>query len=75
MLGAPERGKVMTHLTNVVSTVKTTTGDTKLVTLDLGTQNLGDGSIPSGCDWHPSLAEHERMAGILEQQLSTNLGW
>ena len=65
-----------THLTNVVAAVQAATGDDKLVTFDMGTQNLGaDGSIPSGCDWHPSAAEHERMAGILQQQLSTKLGW
>ena len=54
----------------------TPVGDEKLVTFDMGTQNLGaDGKVPTGCDWHPSAADHERMAGILEQQLSTNLGW
>ncbi len=76
MLGEPALSQVKTHLTNVVATVESATGDTKLVTFDMGTQNLGaDGSVPSGCDWHPSAAEHERMAGILKEQLSANLGW
>lgn len=76
MLGEPELSQVKAHLESVVAEVESTTFDTKLVTFDMGTQNLGaDGSVPTGCDWHPSAADHERMAGILEEQLSENLGW
>lgn len=76
MTGEPELTEVKTRLSNVVSSVQEATGDEKLLTFDLGTQNLGaDGSIPSGCDWHPNVADHERMAGILESQLSAALGW
>jgi hypothetical protein len=75
MLGEPELTEVKTRLASVVAAVSAT-GDDKLVTFDFGTQDLGsDGSIPSGCDWHPSQDEHERMAGILQQQLATKLGW
>ncbi len=76
MLGAPELAQVNARLASVIQAVSNATGDDKLVTFDFGTQNLGpDGSIPSGCDWHPSKDEHERMAGILQQQLATKLGW
>ncbi|MGB8298288.1 MAG: SGNH/GDSL hydrolase family protein [Polyangia bacterium] len=75
MLGDPALSQVKARLANVVAAV-TATGDQKLVTFDLGTQNMGaDGSVPTGCDWHPNVADHLRMAGILQQQLSAKLGW
>ena len=76
MTGEPALTQVKTRLSNVIAAVTAATGDQKLAALDLGNQNLGpDGSIPSGCDWHPSVADHQRMAGILKQQLSAKLGW
>jgi lysophospholipase L1-like esterase len=76
MTGEPELTEVKTRLANVVSAVEASTGDSKLVTFDLGTQDLGaDGSIPTGCDWHPNVADHERMAAILQGQLASSLGW
>lgn len=75
MLGEPALSQVKTHLANVVAALAVT-GDQKLATFDLGTQNMGaDGSVPTGCDWHPNLADHLRMAGILQLQLSAKLGW
>lgn len=72
MLGASELSQVKTRLANVKSAVN----DDKVIVFDYGTQNLGsNGEIPSGCDWHPSRDEHNRMAGILQQQLATTLGW
>jgi lysophospholipase L1-like esterase len=51
-------------------------GDRKVISFDLGIQNLGDDSmIPTGCSWHPSAAEHRRMASILRKQLAAKLGW
>ena len=76
MTGEPGLTQVKTHLANVIATVSANTGDQKLATFDFGVQNLGsDGSVPSGCDWHPSATEHKRMAIILQQQLSSKLGW
>jgi len=76
MLNDTQVAQVDTRLANVVSTVQTNTGDTKLITFDLGVQNLGtNGEIPSGCDWHPSVTEHARMAGILQAKLTEKLGW
>ena len=75
MLSDPALSQVKTRLANVVAAF-TATGDQKLATFDLGTQNMGaDGSVPTGCDWHPHVADHLRMAGILQLQLSAKLGW
>ena len=72
MLGDPGLGIIKGHLANVVAAVN----DPKVVTFDLGTQNMGwDGSVPTGCDWHPSAADHARMSEILKTQLQTHLGW
>jgi lysophospholipase L1-like esterase len=76
MLNNPELSQAKTRLTNVVTDVSASTGDDKLVTFDFGIQDVGaDGSVPTGCDWHPNVAEHARLAGILKQQLSAKLGW
>ena len=75
MVGEPGLTQVKTHLAIVVAALAAT-GDKKLLTFDLGVQNMGsDGSVPTGCDWHPNVADHQRMAGILQQQLSAKLGW
>ena len=75
MTSDPALGQVKTRLSNVVAALAAT-GDQKLATFDLGVQNMGsDGSVPTGCDWHPNVADHQRMAGILQQQLSSKLGW
>ncbi len=72
MTGDPQLTQVKTRLGNVI----TASGDQKLATFDFGTQNMGsDGTVPTGCDWHPNVADHQRMAGILKQQLSAKLGW
>ncbi len=47
-------------------------GDTNIAFLDFPTQQDSDGY---GADWHPSLATHRRMAGILETALQHDLGW
>jgi len=76
MVDEPGLSQIKTRLANVVATVKASSGDQKLVTFDLGVQNMGaDGSVPTGCDWHPNVADHQRMAIILQQQLSLRLGW
>jgi hypothetical protein len=72
MLGQPNLGIIDGHLANVVATLR----DPKVVTFDLGQQDLGwDGSVPTGCDWHPSVTDHARMAEIVKAQLRAKLGW
>jgi lysophospholipase L1-like esterase len=75
MLGKEPRDQVNARLAAVVA-ARHAAGDDKLTTFDLGTQDLGpDGTLPTGCDWHPSAADHQRTALILEQQLASRLGW
>ncbi len=72
MLGGSELATINTHLANVVAAL----GDPKVVAFDLGTQNMGaNGEIPTGCDWHPNVADHARMAAIIRARLQTHLGW
>ncbi len=75
MLNEPELSQVTTHLDSIVTQVQAN-GDQQISAFDFGAQDLGpDGSIPSGCDWHPSAQEHARMAGVLEAELEDKLGW
>lgn len=59
------------YLTAIVADANAS-GDAKVKLLDFGQQNASAGT---GCDWHPSAAENQRMADKLVTELSTNLGW
>jgi hypothetical protein len=59
------------YLTAVVASANQN-GDEKVKLLDFGQQNA---SLGTGCDWHPSVAENQRMADKLVTELKTNLGW
>lgn len=75
MLSGTELELVKGAQAAVVSAVQAA-GDSRVASFDLGAQDLGpDGSVPTGCDWHPSAADHARMASILEDQLRSKLGW
>jgi len=75
MLGQPELDQVKSAQAAIVGAVRAA-GDARVSAFDFGIQDLGaDGSTPTGCDWHPSALEHRRMAGILEGQLRSTLGW
>lgn len=50
----------------------TAAGDAKIQVLDVGQQDATQGT---GCDWHPSTAEHTRMAGLLETAIRASVGW
>lgn len=76
MVNEPDFSEIKTRLASVVSKVQASTADTKLLAFDFGIQDTGEnGSIPTGCDWHPNVTEHKRMAGILQAQLTAKLGW
>ena len=47
-------------------------GDVKVGPFDLGPVQSSEGY---GCDWHPSLATHQRMANELKTVLRSRLGW
>jgi lysophospholipase L1-like esterase len=47
-------------------------GDQNVKVLDFGQQNA---SLGTGCDWHPNVAENQRMADRLVTELEQALGW
>lgn len=47
-------------------------GDVRLRVLDVGEQ---DASLGTGCDWHPSAEEHQRIAQRLVSAIRDDLGW
>jgi lysophospholipase L1-like esterase len=67
MLDASELDIMNGHLANVVAAV----GDPKIVTFDLGTQDTST----TGCQWHPDVEDHARMAEIVKTRIQTHLGW
>jgi lysophospholipase L1-like esterase len=72
----PGKLNMVTARLRTVVDARTAAGDDKIATFDLGIQPLGDdGEIPTGCGWHPNVADHQRMAEILKKQLASKLGW
>ena len=75
MVADPDLTTIRNAQAQIVAT-RAAAGDTKLANFDLGVQNMGsNGEIPTGCDWHPNVADHQRMAGILKAQIQAKLGW
>jgi len=48
-------------------------GDLKVFYVDIGTQDAC--TKPTGCGWHPSVGEHQRIADLLAPVLKSKLGW
>ncbi len=48
--------------------------DPKVFYVDLGTQDAC-GAAGTGCQWHPSVAEHQRLAAKLLPVIKSKLGW
>jgi hypothetical protein len=61
---------VTAYLTDLVADANQA-GDEKVKLLDFGQQDVTN----TGCDWHPSAAENQRMAEKLITELKANLGW
>jgi lysophospholipase L1-like esterase len=68
MLTGSDLSAVRSYIANVVDAL----GDPRISSFELATQ---DGSDGYGCDWHPSLARHERMATVVTAELRRKLGW
>ncbi len=62
--------KEKAYLHSVVTT-RNGEGDDRISWFDFGVQD----ATVTGCDWHPSAAEHKRMAETLLPQLQAKLGW
>jgi hypothetical protein len=67
MTSDPLLTAMRTHLANVV----TTFADAKVVKIDIPTQE----ATSTGCDYHPNVAEDQKMAMALETAIATQLGW
>ena len=67
MTGEPMLSTMVTHLTHVVSTF----ADPKAVRVDLPTQD----ATTTGCDYHPNVAEDQKIANALATAIAARLGW
>jgi hypothetical protein len=70
MYSAVQHGKALSYAQSVVNARGGDNG--KVAAVDLGSQDALQGT---GCDWHPSAAEDQRMADILVPVLKQKLGW
>ncbi|MGC4094479.1 MAG: SGNH/GDSL hydrolase family protein [Polyangiaceae bacterium] len=68
MLGGADLTLVRTSLQNIVTSLN----DPKIKAFELAPTAEADGW---GCDWHPSLATHRKMADQLTAVLKTALAW
>jgi lysophospholipase L1-like esterase len=72
MLGGAEYDKAKAYLDGVVAARKAL-GDSNLVVLPFATQDGTNDEF--GCDYHPSLKTHQKMADKLVATLKADLGW
>jgi hypothetical protein len=70
MLGTTEHDQAKAYIQSVVSSHNGDAGKVSFV--DLGIQDALKGT---GCDWHPSTAEDQRMADVLVPVMKQKLGW
>jgi lysophospholipase L1-like esterase len=71
MLTGTELDTIRGYIDDVVGELKSA-GDTKVGSFEIAPQDEADGL---GCDWHPSLKTHQKMALVLEAALKSALGW
>jgi lysophospholipase L1-like esterase len=74
MLGGTRYASAKAAITNVISSRKAA-GDARLALVEFPTLNCGQGGSQCGCSGHPTVAQHEAMAGILEAAMRTSLAW
>ena len=71
MMGEPDHGVQKGYLQSILDQRKAG-GDTNIKLLDFATQDMADGL---GCDWHPNLTTHQKMAGVMTAAIQSDLGW
>jgi lysophospholipase L1-like esterase len=74
MLGGTRYNSAKTAISNVISARKAA-GDARMALVEFPTLNCGQGGSQCGCAGHPTVAQHQTMAEILEAAMSTSLGW
>jgi lysophospholipase L1-like esterase len=68
MLNGADLDKLRMYLEHVVQDLN----DPKVTTFEITPQ---DGSDGYGCDWHPSLARHEKVAATVTAAVKAAVGW
>ncbi len=71
MLGTTEAARVKTYLQEVV-TARATGGDSKVSFVEFAEQQMAD---TIGCDYHPSVRTHAKMADVLTAHIKSLTGW
>jgi lysophospholipase L1-like esterase len=72
MLSAADYPKAAAYLKAVIAE-RATAGDKNLALLEFGIQDANADGI--GCDYHPSLKTHQKMADKLQAALKADLSW
>jgi lysophospholipase L1-like esterase len=72
MLGGQQYTQASAYLNGVIAD-RQAAGDANLSLLEFGTQALASDQV--GCDYHPSLKTHQKMADQLLAALRADLGW
>ena len=72
MLGGLQYQQASVYLKGVIA-ARANAGDPNLALLELGTQDAQNDQL--GCDYHPSLKTHQKMAAKLVAALHADLGW
>ncbi len=72
MLSGDGYTQAVTYLNTVIA-ARAALGDKNLALLELGTQDTNLDGL--GCDYHPSLKTHQKMADKLVAALQADLGW
>lgn len=67
----PQGAFHLTKLRNYIKASKNKFNDPKIYTFSLSSQQEGD----YGCDWHPNLKRHEKMAEELSKYIKTIMRW
>ena len=71
LLSGSDLATARSYIDAVVSSVSAA-GDSRIMAFELDETDEADGY---GCDWHPSLITHEKMAAQLTGVLEATLGW
>jgi lysophospholipase L1-like esterase len=74
MLGGTRYASAKAAITSVISTRKAA-GDARLQLVEFPTLSCAQDGSGCGCAGHPTVAQHQTMAGILEAAVRTSLGW
>jgi hypothetical protein len=68
MLSGTDLANVRAYIQEAVTAI----GDPKITAFEIAPQEASDGL---GCDYHPSLETHKKMATVVTAALRTALGW